>query len=164
MIISDGVTTLGGSVFLWCEELSYVKIPDSVVEIGGSCFGGCVKLTSAGEIGSGSSIEFGWKENIPEHAFTSNCLTEIKLPDSIKYLYASCFSTSKSLKSIVIPSNVKYIDNNAFAYCPVLESVYFEGHKPGYLSTMAFYGGNKLTAYYTYKDDSWIFCRKILKM
>ncbi|MGO5358932.1 hypothetical protein ACTQYZ_06505 [Anaerofustis sp. LCP19S3_F7] len=25
MIISDGVTTLGGSVFLGCEELSYVK-------------------------------------------------------------------------------------------------------------------------------------------
>ena len=58
VVISDGVTSIGGYAFIDCFSLTSVTIPDSVTSIGGSAFSYCRSLTSV-TIGNGvTSIGF----------------------------------------------------------------------------------------------------------
>jgi hypothetical protein len=45
LVIPDGVTSIGGWVFIGCSSLTSVTIPDSVTTIGYSAFRGCSGLT-----------------------------------------------------------------------------------------------------------------------
>lgn len=50
--ISDGVTSICQSAFLYCEQLTSVTIPNSVQSIGNRTFKGCDNLTIKGYTGS----------------------------------------------------------------------------------------------------------------
>lgn len=91
--ISSGVSTIGEGVFDRCKKLEKVTIPASVTSCAGmfvddwSNLNDYPNLTSAGPAGSGCSIEFGWKETIPDHAFRGlTGLENLTLPSTIKTL------------------------------------------------------------------------------
>ena len=95
VIISPGVTSIGAYAFSGCSTLTHVTIPGSVNKIENTeyngngwflthfVFNGCGNLKTAGPIGGGYNIEFGWEEAIPIQAFYGVGLTSITIPDSI---------------------------------------------------------------------------------
>ncbi len=96
VIPSDGsVTSIGGSAFQGCKDLTSITIPDSVTSIGSSAFAGCSGLTS------------------------------ITIPDSVTSIgdYYTFYGCS-SLTSITIPDSVTSIESYSFYRCSSLKGVY----------------------------------------
>ncbi len=66
-VIPNSVTSIGGSAFSHCDELTSITIPNSVTSIGGSAFSGCDDLTSITIPNSVTSIggsAFNWCRNL----------------------------------------------------------------------------------------------------
>ena len=127
--IPSGVVSIGDFAFSLCSNLSCVSIPTSLKSIGESAFAGCSltsliipanvtvigenafhyceNLMSAGPIGSGCDIEFGWTESIPDYAF-SGC---------------------PSIHAVIIPGTIVEIRHSVFSGCSNLEHIYFGGTK-----------------------------------
>ncbi len=152
--IPNSVTTMGECVFWGCKKLSHIVIPASVTEFRDSYFsyeGGFGQpvfldcpLKSAGPIGSGCDIEFGWTEAIPDNAFCRAPIESITFPDGIRLIgegafaysnfsrfeipnsvttiESAAFFGSNSLEEVVIPAQCIRIESNAFARCQKLNS------------------------------------------
>jgi len=133
--VKDGVTKIYdiGN----CEKITYVELPDSVVEIGDGAFGGWTSLTEVKlsskleKLGRGAfagcpieSITLPENlTNIDDYAFSNCNLTKINLPENLTYIGAYAFQKNENLKSIEIPQNVSYIGEGAFQDCYKLKSV-----------------------------------------
>ena len=122
--IPDSVTSIGEGAFGGCTDLTSVTIGNSVPDIGYSAFSSCTSLTTAGPIGSGCNIEYGWTETIPTcaHYLFVNC-TSITISGSITSIGAGAFSECESLTSITIPNSVASIGAGAFGGCTSLTSI-----------------------------------------
>lgn len=160
--IPDSVTTIGGRAFSACENLCHVYIPASVVSTGAwnnGPFEYCDNLTSAGPIGSGCSIEFGWTDTIPAYAFFQcTGLKSAILPDRLKVIPVQLFELC-DLRSITIPETVTTIEAYAFgrnynlgpaltipASCTILNNGCFKDCRA--LETVTIQGAAKATGYY----------------
>ena len=126
--IPEGVTSIGDSAFLYCSKLSYVSIPASVTAFGEHVFFYSNLLQSAGPIGSGCNIEFGWQTAIPDNAFWGNqALTSVTIPDTVKSIGSHAFIGCQALPSITIPDSVTQIGEGAFCECYGLTSIIIPG-------------------------------------
>ena len=116
VVIEDGVTSIGNSVFDSCSNLASITIPSSVTSIGNYAFYKCTGLTSITIPDSVTSIG--------KSAF-SNCssLTSITIPDGVTSIRNYAFSSCRKLTSITIPDSVTSIENYAFANCTHLTSI-----------------------------------------
>ena len=127
VIITDQMTYVGAYAFSSCHNLTKVTIPDSVTSIGRDAFSGCEGLTSAGPIGSGCDVEFGWKTMIPAYAF-KDCqnLVNASIPEGITtigdYAFYYC-----GLTRIAIPKSLTSIGEGAFGWDDQLQYVYYTG-------------------------------------
>lgn len=133
IVIPDSVTVIEGGAFWGCTNLSHVLIPSSVREfrddaasyeygVGDPIFADC-PLTSAGPIGSGCDIEFGWTDSIPESAFLGcRNLTDVSIPEGIKSIGQDAFAIS-GLTEVEIPETVIRINEGAFARCRSLNNI-----------------------------------------
>jgi hypothetical protein len=96
VVVKDGVTFIGASLFSGLRNLTSVSIPDSVITIDGWAFQDCIGLT------------------------------EIRLPSNIDLINNGAFSGCTGLKSITIPgSSESRTLPNAFDGCTGLTSVTF---------------------------------------
>ena len=116
VVIEDGVTSIGNSVFDSCSNLASITIPSSVTSIGNYAFWGCKNLPSITIPDSVTSIG--------KSAF-SNCssLTSITIPDGVTSIGNYAFSSCRKLTSITIPDSVTSIGESAFAACSSLTSI-----------------------------------------
>lgn len=133
------VTTLGGWAFFGCEDITEVKLPNTLTKIDIWAFCNCKKLkkidipASVKEIGysafesceSFTSFTFPKGIALVPDRLLQECynLTQVNLPEGITKIDNSAFSDCKSLESITLPQSVKYIDNYAFAYCKNLKNI-----------------------------------------
>ena len=122
VFLSDTVTTINRYAFYQCNSLRKINIPASVTTINAwDVFYQCDSLVTAGPIGSGCSIEFGWAEAIPANAFRAlGKLNSVTLPDTIHTVGNSAFSGCSSLAAVNTPHDLSYIGDYAFQGCPVL--------------------------------------------
>jgi len=110
------VTAIGEWAFKYCNQLTGITIPGSVVDIGNAAFYCCGNLKrvtipdSVTYIGSGA---FNGCSSLPG----------ITLPKSINTISPSIFVGCLSLAGILIPTNVTSIGDNAFSGCTGLKSV-----------------------------------------
>ena len=122
--ISEGVTKIGNSAFSYCGNLTSITIPSSVTSIGSYAFNGCSKLKTAGPIGGGYNIEFGWTTAIINKAFYDcSSLTSITIPEGVTTIGAEAFDGCTKLTSITIPEGVTTIGTEAFDGCSSLTSI-----------------------------------------
>lgn len=139
LVIPDGVTAVGELAFEGCVSLTTINIPLSVKNIGGGAFIGCSSLKTltvhedvaigsavfakcgfetAGPIGSGSDLEFGWTESIPDYAFEGcNSLKNVIIPSGVKNIGAGAFRSCTALAGITIPAGVETIQDRTFYGC-----------------------------------------------
>lgn len=123
VVISEGISNCGGSLFSGCTNLIRVTIPESVREIDQRAFRGCTGLTSISMPASLTKIS-SW-------AF-SGCasLASVEIPASVTVIGRETFFNCTSLTSITIPRGVRELGYGAFAGCASLQSVTFEGDAP----------------------------------
>jgi len=176
--------------FYNCSSLKKVIIPDTVRELSAN-FEGCTALNSAGPIGSGKAIEYGWTQRIPEYAFSySDELQEVIFPETLTEIGWSAFRECKkleqvflpykleeiswdlfnnctSLKTVRIPENVKCVRDSAFENCSALKNIYFRADAPQIedanvqRETMGAFAGDTLNAYFPDGNTTWT--RKVCK-
>ncbi len=91
--LTSGITGIGESSFLGCENLQSIDIPDSVTRIGSKAFARC------------------------------GSLKQIKIPDSVTAIEFQAFLYCTGVESIRIPEGVTSIGNLAFMYCRNLTDV-----------------------------------------
>lgn len=122
VLIPDGISEIGAQAFSGCSNLTSITISESVTTIGNYAFANA-QLVSAGPIGSGCNIEFGWNETIPGNAF-SGCsgLVNIIFPNNITTIGEDAFH-STGFESLNIPESVTTIGSKAFEYCENLNKI-----------------------------------------
>ena len=116
VVIPNTVTAIGINAFYNCSSLTSVTIPNSVTSIGDGVFDNCIGLTSV-TIGNGVT-------SIGNGVF-NNCssLTSVTIPDSVTSIGNSAFNGCSGLTSVTIGSGVTSIGNYAFFECSSLTSI-----------------------------------------
>ena len=124
IIIPESVEKIGSETFAGCKNLKHIKICSDAATYTYDTFAGCTGLASAGPIGSGADMEFGWKNRIPDHAFSYlENLSEVNLPDSIASIGIHAFHGCEKLKSIAFPKELTSIGFAALSGCNQITSV-----------------------------------------
>jgi len=112
------VTSIGGSAFSSCSDLTSVTIPSSVTSIGDRAFYYCSGLTS---------MEFGANSQLTSIGmgtfYYCSGLTSVTIPSSVESIGYGAFSGCSGLTSVTIPDSVESIGDGAFFYCSDLTSV-----------------------------------------
>jgi len=124
IIIPESVTSAGSNVFYSCNKLEKISIPKTLTNIEDLGLTWSSYLKTAGPIGSGANIEFGWDKSIPNKAFY-NCkyLTQIDIPATITTIGEYAFSYCNSLQEIIIPEGVTTIGRYAFRECSKITDI-----------------------------------------
>ena len=104
LVLSDEMTSIGGSAFYGCTGLTSVIIPDGVTSIGYSAFESCLGLTS------------------------------VTIPNSVTNIDNGAFYSCRGLTSVYIPENVINIGSAAFVWCMGLTSIEVAEDNPRYTS------------------------------
>ena len=145
VVIPDSVTTIGYYAFSNCPDLEEVTLYDSIETIQRYAFSGCPNLVFNGY---DNAIYLGNDDNpyvllysaaakditacnihpdtqiIQARAFEScTMLTEIYIPESVRYIGDMAFYNCESLTSVVIPRNVTEIFRDTFYGCRALANV-----------------------------------------
>ncbi len=116
-ILPDTVTKIGSDAFYKCDSLQKINIPDSVEGLNSNSLSS-KELKTAGPIGGGYNIEFGWTDSIPKYAFYgASYLEEVTLPESISRIEFCAFSYTDALKKINFPESLTHIGDFAFGCC-----------------------------------------------
>lgn len=146
-------TSIPSYAFANCVNLKKVTIPKEIVKIGDNIYYGCKSLKTAGPIGSGCDIEFGWDEYIPSFAFKNfTNLVKVIIPEEISNIEQYALDGCSSLKTagpIGSGCNIEYgwkksIPNRAFYGCDYLTEVIFSDSLTN-IGSYAFYRCRGLT-------------------
>ena len=142
---AGGMAVLGIDymAFAGCDQLAYVRIPQSVTSIGERAFWGCVSLTdvtipqSVTDIGDAAFGEcYGLRSaRLPQgidrlgHSvfWCCNSLTRITIPQGVTSIDGYAFYNCTQLARVALPDSVTLVDRAAFSGCDQLRQVYYAG-------------------------------------
>lgn len=143
--IPKSVTNIGSCAFINCSKLSEISIPSGVTQIGTDVFDGCDSLRFNQ---NGDGLYLGNEEN-PYYALMNvtddkihsfsfhpdtvliaggvfeyySYMTEINIPEHIRYIGIKQFACCDELESVTLPKNITDIPAQMFASCQRLKSI-----------------------------------------
>jgi hypothetical protein len=109
-IIPEGVTTIGGCAFAYCNTLTQVIIPDEVTTIGVFAFLSCSALSQI-------TIPKGIIEIGINTFLDCSALTQVIILEGVKRIGVGAFHNCSRLTQIIIPEGIIRIDDFAFLGC-----------------------------------------------
>ena len=124
VILPDGLTTIGNSVFANCTSLKSVRLPQTIKRIPNYMFQYCESLEN---IDIPESLrEVGYA------SFDHSGLTEIELPDSLELIERYAFSNTQ-LRTFRVPDGHSKTSIGAYAFenCKHLKKAYMGRYEPG---------------------------------
>ena len=99
IVIEDGIISIGKKIFMDCDNLTEVQLPETLESIGGEAFYHCDKLK------------------------------EIRIPDSVVNIYSEAFESCGALSNVMLSSSLEKIDYHAFRWTNTKEIVIPESVK-----------------------------------
>lgn len=116
LVVEEGITSIGESLFYELPVLNKVTLPESLLELGDKAFYGCPSLK---EIELPSSLV-----SLGDCAFYECVnLTSIRIPGSVPSIGNNCFSGCANLSELIMEEGVLYIKSGAFEKCYKLKTV-----------------------------------------
>ena len=107
IIIPNGVKTIDSYSFHNCENLSSVKLSESIIKISDFCFCGCSNLSS---ISLPKTITA-----IGKHAFQQcSAMNSIDITENVESIGEYAFAECSNLRSVVLPNSLKSIGQFCF--------------------------------------------------
>ena len=132
VIIPNGIKRIGKLAF--SGDIKHLVIPASVTSLGDSEFGilfdprtEAAEPRTAGPIGSGCNIEFGWKTGIPDNAFKKSPLGKVTIPEGVTKIGKSAFAQNQNLVEINMPNTLTKIDDFSMMGCEKLTEINLPG-------------------------------------
>ena len=134
--LPKNINVIPRSAFNNCQNLTKVNATD-IKRIDESAFNGCSKLTDldiskVDYIGSSAfnscscfapaALSEGL-QNIGSSAFANTAITEITIPEGIRYLDESTFSGCKQLQKVSLPETLMLIEDYVFNGCNLLSEI-----------------------------------------
>lgn len=125
--IPGGVSNIGRSVFLGCEDLASVTICEGVTGISDSMFQSCSNLSCVTLPSSVTSIG--------TYAF-EHCaaLARVAIPEKVTSIGQQAFYDCGGLTDVTIPANATSIGTLAFSNCVSLTDIFVAEENPQYAS------------------------------
>ncbi|MBE5752245.1 MAG: leucine-rich repeat domain-containing protein [Clostridiales bacterium] len=122
LVVPDDVEKINDYAFAYCDSLTSVTLPDSVMMIGQNAFYGCPdELFTIYE-----NVKYLGNEVNPYYALietVANTYSSYTIQKQTKVIADYAFAHCDTLTSVTIPDSVTTIGNKAFAYCYNLTSV-----------------------------------------
>lgn len=115
VVIRNGITAINDEIFSGYRNLSYVELPESLVEIGTRAFYNCINLSS------------------------------VILPDFLNVIKSEAFYGCRTLESIVISVGVQEIGSGAFLRCENLKEITVNEANTNYKSIDGVLYNNNIT-------------------
>lgn len=114
--LPDSITEILSFAFYECKNLKLINMPKSLIKIGSCAFSKC------------SNLE---KVDIPEGVTTIGCqafsgcskLKKVSMPSSLTSIEGYAFTECTSLEEIIIPEGVNAIKDNTFSGCTQLKNI-----------------------------------------
>ena len=131
LVIPEGVTKIGETIFAKYDKITSVVIPNSVTSIGGGAFGYCSNITHVSLPDSINSIS--------NRAFQgcTKWVGDLQIPSKLKIIPYCGFSNCNSLTSVIIPDSVTSIGNSALS-CSNVKTITVQSKIPPTIEPSAF--------------------------
>ena len=136
------VKTIDEDAFYGDTDITSISIPKTIDSIMERAFWGCDNLKTVNITSIESWCKIGFERldsnplNFAEHLYVNgNEVSEIIIPDGIKYIYEWAFCNFKGIKSLTLPSTLTHIYKHAFGGCRNLELVTSKCVNPPYFDT-----------------------------
>lgn len=133
--VSYRVTKIGYDAMGFCEGVTSVSIPNSIMEIEHDAFKYCVNLASVTFPSYITSIEHGTFQ------YCSN-LASIVIPNNVRIIRDQAFQYCCNLQTVTIGENVEEIEFEAFRGCELLTTVFSYANQVPSLERDVFNGIN----------------------
>lgn len=111
------LTTIGRAAFYNCDQLTSIRLPETVENIWSYAFYDCDRLSSI-HLGSGLKIVY------QSTFYSCNSLKHITLPDTVTAINERAFGGCTKLESIIIPEGVTTFHWASFENVPKTMTVY----------------------------------------
>jgi len=141
--LSEGVTSVGNSVFYNCTGLTNVSFPNTLNSIGNSLFSGCTSLI----YNTYGDIQYLGNSEVPYLVLVkaaSTDITDITIHEDTKFILDSACNGCTGLTEVTIPDGVVSIGTQAFCNCSALTEVTI-GEGLTQINQSAFYNCSALT-------------------
>lgn len=113
------VTAVGDYAFSFCDGITTVSVPTTVIRIGNGAFQGCRKINTV-------AFSMSKVEEIGDAAFEGcETLGSITLPATLRKLGAWAFAGCTGLRTANIPPSVQHIGKNAYMRCTAMTAAAF---------------------------------------
>ena len=127
--LPESLKRIGSEAFSSCKKLSSITLPKSLEKLGIDCFQECVSLKTI-NVEEGNEIFRSIDGNLYNTDETKLIQYAVgktdeafEIPEIVKTICESAFSSCKSLKTVSIPDSVTAIEDSAFLYCSALSNV-----------------------------------------
>ena len=114
-IPGNATTYQSGSIFVGCESLEQIKVPEGVTALPDGVFKGCDALQSV--------ILPSTLTAIGNDAFALSGITSITIPDSVTDIGNAAFRDCESLETVQMGNALSSLGSSAFQYCTALSAI-----------------------------------------
>lgn len=167
VVVEEGVTLIGDTIFAHTYNLETVTIADSVTEICEGAFRNCYALKTVklpANLQTLGNFVFAYCEKLESVELPDtltemggsvfagcSAMTSVELPNDLYDVQQMNFDSCMSLTEVTIPAGVGFLRHASFPNCFNLKKVIFEGDQP-HTNGDPFYMGPEDLVVYCYND------------